>query len=247
MTEGEAKFGKFPPAEYSFYPDGTSITVDGLSGDSSVRYYDHRLASELSELDIHKSSLYFTLETANFLRRLVERDPTLKLGVDQDILEVSLWEAVLVSYARCFDGNGPHPLKASSYLDQNQLAMHDSFYWARQRHVAHDLNGFRQNYTGLEIGDEGDIRAIRFLHIVRAYGLDDLKNAIDLIELAIQEAEQRISGGSLIFTASASLLTPEQLLALPMLQPEASFDVSPSEVRRTNTQRKRRQGEKKSS
>lgn len=123
------------------------------SGYAHTRAYDGPGAQSLAELGVHHRTLsrcqvclkhYFSLIAAN------GGNP----NAHEEAVEETMLTGLIVEYARTF-GSGPGQLDPKSIFDSGKESQrHEWFMTQRSKHLAHDVNGWRDCKIGILFDDD---------------------------------------------------------------------------------------------
>ena len=204
-----------------------------MEGRIIPRRVDFDAAIELTNWRGILVDLEFVRDACDRLLRTDESDP---------VLRRALFDAALVAYARCFEGNegvrvGLDESDLEGMGEGKLLAFHRFFIQIREKHIAHSVNEFEYGVIGV-VDQDGQITLVDYNEYM--IGLPD-KSIAEFKEVAeyliIIVSQKRNDAGDRV-EAKYKSLTPDQVAALPTMKIE---ERTPSEVSQSREGLKRRQ------
>lgn len=200
--------------------------VDGHTG-QPMREFSHPALSEMEELEVHIRTMQTAQSALELMKLTAKGYDDLPRDMRWDLIEVALWESVILSYSRCFDRNGGYPIDPRSYLDDEALKLHQYVYHLRDKHVAHDINDFRRAKAALGVDAVGNIVAFHTVFTVAAEPADRIDGVARLISLSLDEFNRRKVRCGVIASAVLSRLSPREILELPIARQVVEVPADP--------------------
>ena len=236
------------PEYKGIYPVDEDLGIEGHLPGSIVKQYDHPLIRRYEEFEAHLHAMHFASKACDALADLViKRANASPIPEYTEAIEITLWEGIVIGYARSFDKGFGVKLRPEEYLNGEMLAKHNDVCALRNKHVGHDINNFRSVKSGVDIAADGTVLGVSTIYVTTTPGLPALRIVRELIEMATQHINEQRRHISAAILADARKVGSDALLALPILQhPAQTLGFTETRDRERETGQKKQKPKKKS-